>query len=175
MSIRATAMCLALLPFFDVCRADDCVGHPTPEPPLPLEQFKVVSAFGARRNPFSGRLAFHTGVDLKGPPSAAVSNMFDGRVVGLEVESGGTFTITIQHCGGWVSEYRHVVDPAVAVGHTVLRGWRLASTPRRSEPNHGARVHIGLSLNGRPVDPVPLFAGEANSTAVPLHRGAMPQ
>lgn len=159
MGIRLIATGFALLSLVETCRANSCSEHPVLEPPLPRQQFKIVSAFGLRRSPFSGRLAFHAGVDLTGPARAAVFNMLDGRVAGLEPEAGGAFTITVRHCGGWVSQYRHVVDPVVAVGHVARRGERLASTARPDESDRSVHIHVALALNGRPVDPVRLFAG----------------
>lgn len=161
MSIRLTAASLALLLLAETCRADGCDEHPGLEPPLQPHQFEIVSAFGLRRNPFSGRLVFHTGLDLTGPSRTAVLAMRDGHVMSLEPETGGAFTIAVRHCGGWMSEYRHVVNPAVVVGQRVLRGQRLASAGHPHESGRGARIHVGLSLNGRPVDPAPLFAGFA--------------
>lgn len=164
MSIRLIAVGLALLLLGATCRANGCAERPLLEPPISRGQFKVVSAFGLRQNPISGHITFHAGIDLRGRRSAAVFNMLDGRVVGLEPEANGAVTITVEHCGGWVSEYRHVVDPIVAVGQVTLRGARLASVGRPAESSRGARIHVNLSLNGRPIDPLPLFANVARRT-----------
>lgn len=161
MSIRLIAAGVALLSLVATCRANGCAERPVLEPPVSRAQSKVISVFGLRRNPISGHITFHAGIDLRGRPSAAVFNMLDGRVVGLEPEANGAVTITVEHCGGWVSEYRHVVDPIVAVGQVTLRGARLAGIGRLAEANREASIHVNLSLNGRPIDPLPLFANAA--------------
>jgi murein DD-endopeptidase MepM/ murein hydrolase activator NlpD len=160
-SIRLIAAGAALLSLVAACRANGCAERPALKPPVAQGQFKVASTFGLRRNPISGHITFHAGIDLWGRPSAAVFNMLDGRVVGLEPDANGAVTITVEHCGGWVSEYRHVVDPIVAVGQMTPRGARLASIGRLAESSRGARIHVSLSLNGRPIDPLPLFANAA--------------
>lgn len=158
MRLRIVAVVMPLLAFPGVGHADACPGRPTLAPPVAGKGFTIVSPFGPRLNPLSGRVVFHAGVDLAGSPPASVVAMLDGRVVGLHPDPAGGVTIVLHHCGGWTSEYRHVVDPVVAPGTAVRRGESLAKVATPNEARRRARLHVGLRLDGSPVDPAPLIA-----------------
>lgn len=158
MRLRIAAAVLPLLAFPGVAYADACQERPSLAPPIAGGGFKVVFPFGPRLNPLSGRVGFHAGVDLTASSPATVAAMLDGRVVGLHPDPAGGVTIVLRHCGGWTSEYRHVVAPLVAPGTAVRRGESLANVRKPNEAGRRTRIHVSLRLNGSPVDPAPLFA-----------------
>lgn len=158
MRLQIVAAVLPLLAFPGVGHANACEERPSLARPIAGGGFKVDSPFGPRLNPLSGRVVFHAGVDLATSPPASVVAMLAGRVAGLHPDPAGGVTIVLRHCGGWTSEYRHVVDPVVAPGAAVRRGESLANVGKPNEAGRRARIHVGLRLNGSPVDPTPLFA-----------------
>lgn len=159
MSLRMIATGVALLSLAGVCRADTCPERPALAPPIEGGRLEVVAPFGPRMNPVSGRIVFHAGVDLRATAPAPVVAMLDGHVVGLETAAGGGSTIVLRHCGGWTSEYRHVVAPVVAPGALVRRGETLANVMGPNQAGSRPRIHVALRLDGKPVDPAPLFVG----------------
>jgi murein DD-endopeptidase MepM/ murein hydrolase activator NlpD len=119
----------------------------------PVTAGYVSSQFGSRTDPFTGRRAFHKGVDFAGREGAEVVAVASGVVIWSGERYGYGQLVEINHGNGYVTRYAHNVDNLVAVGDTVRRGQviaRMGDTGRATGPN----LHFEVLLNDRPVNPL---------------------
>jgi murein DD-endopeptidase MepM/ murein hydrolase activator NlpD len=119
----------------------------------PVSSGYISSRFGNRTDPFTGRQAFHQGVDFAGRDGADVLAVASGVVIWSGRRDGYGKLIEINHGNGYVTRYAHNSDNLVAVGETVRRGQRIAklgSTGRATGPH----LHFEVLRQGRPVDPL---------------------
>jgi murein DD-endopeptidase MepM/ murein hydrolase activator NlpD len=119
----------------------------------PVTAGYVSSQFGTRTDPFTGRHAFHKGVDFAGREGAEVVAVASGVVIWSGERYGYGELVEINHGNGYVTRYAHNVDNLVAVGDTVRRGQviaRMGDTGRATGPN----LHFEVLLNDKPVDPL---------------------
>ena len=119
----------------------------------PVTAGYVSSQFGGRTDPFTGRRAFHKGVDFAGREGAEVVAVASGVVIWSGERYGYGQLVEINHGNGYVTRYAHNVDNLVTVGDTVRRGQviaRMGDTGRATGPN----LHFEVLLNDRPVDPL---------------------
>jgi murein DD-endopeptidase MepM/ murein hydrolase activator NlpD len=119
----------------------------------PVTAGYVSSQFGSRTDPFTGRRAFHKGVDFAGREGAEVVAVASGVVIWSGERYGYGQLVEVNHGNGYVTRYAHNVDNLVAVGDTVRRGQviaRMGGTGRATGPN----LHFEVLLNDQPVDPL---------------------
>jgi len=119
----------------------------------PVTAGYVSSHFGNRTDPFTGRRAFHKGVDFAGREGAEVIAVASGVVIWSGERYGYGQLVEINHGNGYVTRYAHNVDNLVAVGDTVKRGQviaRMGDTGRATGPN----LHFEVLLNDKPVNPL---------------------
>lgn len=120
----------------------------------PLEQSRVTSSFGRRRDPFTGRLAWHRGIDLRAPYGTPVLASAEGRVIRAGYYGAYGRLVEMDHGNGLRTRYAHNSRLEVKVGQWVPRGEILAyvgSTGRASAPH----LHYEVHLDGEPVNPEP--------------------
>ncbi|HEY8518449.1 MAG TPA: M23 family metallopeptidase [Gammaproteobacteria bacterium] len=119
----------------------------------PVSSGYISSRFGHRTDPFTGRRAFHRGVDFASRPGAEIVAVASGVVIWSGERHGYGQLVEINHGNGYVTRYAHNADNLVAVGDTVKRGQviaRMGSTGRATGPN----LHFEVLLNDRAVDPL---------------------
>lgn len=110
------------------------------------------SGFGVRFDPFTGRPAFHSGLDFGGGFGAPIYSTAPGVVSFTGVRSGYGNTIEIDHGGGFKTRYAHLSGIGVTVGQRVAVGQRigaLGSTGRSTGPH----LHYEVWVNGRAQNP----------------------
>lgn len=118
-------------------------------------QTRVSSPFGPRRHPVLGRRSFHHGVDLAVPVDSAVHSMWSGRVTRVAEDAVSGLYLRVDHGQGIETVYCHLHDVSVRQGEPVQRGQRIASSGN-SGRSTGPHLHLGLRLDGKLVDPLPL-------------------
>jgi murein DD-endopeptidase MepM/ murein hydrolase activator NlpD len=119
----------------------------------PVTAGYISSRFGKRTDPFTGRTAFHKGIDFAGREGAEVVAVAAGVVIWSGQRYGYGELVEINHGNGYVTRYAHNVDNLVAVGDTVRRGQviaRMGDTGRATGPN----LHFEVLLNDKAVDPL---------------------
>lgn len=119
----------------------------------PVAQGWISSYFGHRADPFTGRNAFHRGLDFAGPAGAQVIAVASGVVTYSKERFGYGKTVEINHGGGYVTRYAHNQKVLVKVGDTVQKGQAIAligSTGRSTGPH----LHFEVLKQGRAVDPL---------------------
>ena len=106
--------------------------------PVAGAAFDRSSGFGARVDPFTGRYAFHPGVDFAGPWGAAVTATAPGTVIFAGNRGGYGNMVEIDHGFGLHTRYGHLSKITVAAGAKVGKGsviGRLGSTGRSTGPH----------------------------------------
>ena len=110
------------------------------------------SPFGMRMDPFLGRPAVHTGIDLRGEIGEPVRATATGRVSIAGREGGYGNMVEISHGNGLATRYGHLSQIDVKVGQTVRIGeviGRIGSTGRSTGPH----LHYETRVNGEAIDP----------------------
>jgi murein DD-endopeptidase MepM/ murein hydrolase activator NlpD len=119
--------------------------------PLP-NSYGLSSRFGNRRDPFTGRSAFHSGLDFRAPRGAKVSALGIGKVTFAGRKGGYGNAVEITHLNGLVSRYAHLSKIKVKKGQKVDRSTIIGlvgSTGRSTGPH----LHLEVRKNDRPTDP----------------------
>jgi len=119
----------------------------------PVTAGYISSMFGNRTDPFTGRAAFHKGVDFAGREGSEVVAVASGVVIWSGDRYGYGQMVEVNHGNGYVTRYAHNAENLVAVGDTVKRGETIAvmgSTGRATGPN----LHFEVLRNGRVVNPL---------------------
>lgn len=124
---------------------------------LPLRQpvegpLDVTSGFGARRDPFYGRLALHTGIDLRESYGSTVRAVAAGIVTIAGPETGYGTLVEIDHGNGYTTRYAHLSTLSIAVGQRVSAG-AIIGQVGTSGRSTGPHLHYEVRIAGEPVDP----------------------
>lgn len=120
---------------------------------MPLTgQAEVTSPFGARIDPFLGKPALHTGIDLREDYGAPVKATAAGVVAFAGADGGYGNMVEIDHGNGLSTRYAHLSAITVREGQKVEIGsvlGRIGETGRATGPH----LHYETRINGEPVDP----------------------
>jgi murein DD-endopeptidase MepM/ murein hydrolase activator NlpD len=119
----------------------------------PVSSGWISSYFGKRTDPFTGKLANHTGIDFAGKQGAEISAVADGVVSWSGDRYGYGIMVEINHGNGYSTRYAHNFQNLVAVGDEVKKGQAVAlmgETGRATGPN----LHFEVLRNGGRVNPV---------------------
>ncbi|MGH6876722.1 MAG: M23 family metallopeptidase, partial [Rhizomicrobium sp.] len=90
--------------------------HVTLTTPVHGTQFEFTSGFGPRIDPFTGHVAFHTGVDFAGPWGSTIVATAPGVVVWAGPRGGYGNMIEIDHGFGFHTRYGHLSAVLVGAG-----------------------------------------------------------
>lgn len=112
----------------------------------------VTSHFGYRIDPFTGRRAFHKGMDIVARTGAPILSPAEGVVSYAGRYGSFGNTVMVFHGYGISTLYAHAEDVLVRVGQRVKRGDTLA-TVGSSGRSTGAHLHYEIIVNGVRVDP----------------------
>jgi len=119
---------------------------------------RLSSAFGSRKDPFSGLVRQHNGIDIAAPAGTSIRAFRSGEVVFAGWKPGYGNTVVLRHEDGTESLYGHLSKSLVQVGDRVTGHAAIAcvgSTGRST----GAHLHFEVRRAGRAVDPMPLLDG----------------
>jgi murein DD-endopeptidase MepM/ murein hydrolase activator NlpD len=122
----------------------------------------ITSAYGWRSDPFTGKTAWHAGMDIAAATGEPVAACWDGQVVFAGRKGGYGNTVILEHQGGWCSVYGHLSQIEVAEGDSVPAGRKIAevgSTGRSTGPH----LHFELRYADASVDPLSVGIWTANS------------
>jgi murein DD-endopeptidase MepM/ murein hydrolase activator NlpD len=120
--------------------------------PISGRGVELTSDFGPRIDPFTGRAAFHAGLDFGGPYGAKVHATAPGVVVRAGPDGAYGNMVEIDNGMGVKTRYGHLSAVLVRKGAHVSRGdavGRLGSTGRSTGPH----VHYEVWLDNRVRDP----------------------
>jgi murein DD-endopeptidase MepM/ murein hydrolase activator NlpD len=124
---------------------------------LPIIGGWISSHFGYRSDPFTGRGAFHAGVDFTGPTGSRVIATGPGVVSFSGYKNGYGNVVEIQHPTGYLTRYGHNSRNLVREGQAVQKGDAIAiigSTGRST----GTHVHFEVVRDGNTLNPMRYLA-----------------
>ncbi len=100
--------------------------------------FRQSSGFGNRTDPFTGRRAFHSGLDFAAPKGTTVLSAGQGIVSFVGTRSGYGNVVEVTHANGLVTRYAHLSGFLSEEGQAVNTGTPIAkvgSTGRSTGPH----------------------------------------
>lgn len=118
----------------------------------PIHSGWLSSHYGYRNDPFTGRRAWHQGIDFAGKEGAEVIAVASGVVSWSGDRSGYGAMVEVAHGDGLVTRYAHNAEILVDVGDLIRKGEPLALMGS-SGRSTGPHVHFEVFKHGRPVDP----------------------
>lgn len=118
----------------------------------PVKKGWMSSPFGRRKDPFTGKGAWHDGVDFAGSDGADVVAVAAGVVTWSSERSGYGDMVEISHGGGYSTRYAHNQLNNVKVGDLVKKG-QVVAQMGSSGRSTGPHVHFEVYKHGRAVDP----------------------
>ena len=128
----------------------------------PLPEGRVTSAFGPRKDPFSGSTRTHTGIDLAAPTGTVIAAPADATVEvaseRFEAQPGAGTVVVLDHGGGLKTFFAHLGTLEVSPGQKVSAGQAIARVGV-SGLSTGPHLHFEVLRDGQPVDPAALVAG----------------
>lgn len=127
--------------------ADPLVSMPVPKP-------LINSAFGYRKDPFTGKVKFHAGIDFKGSSDSVLAIM-PGEVKKVAYSPGLGNYIEVAH-GDFKTIYGHL--SFIFVGkNTKVEAGRLIGRTGSTGKSTGDHLHFGLKYKGKVINPEPFL------------------
>ncbi len=119
----------------------------------PVRQGWVSSPFGRRTDPFTGQLAWHSGIDFATAAAGAdIIAVASGVVTAAGDRDGYGLALDINHGNGYVTRYGHAEKLLVGVGDIITKGQVIALVGSTGRPT-GPHLHFEVYKHGRVVDP----------------------
>lgn len=118
----------------------------------PIKKGWMSSRFGRRTDPFTGKVAWHGGVDFAGKEDSEIISVAAGVVTWSKDRHGYGQMVEINHGGGFTTRYAHNKENLVKVGDVVKKG-QIIALMGSSGRSTGPHVHFEVFKNGRAVDP----------------------
>lgn len=122
--------------------------------PIPKDSFWISSDFGTRKNPFSGEIKNHKGIDLAAAEGTPVFAIKDGTVA-VKVHNDSTFGnyIILSHDKGKLtSVYAHLKSTEVEQNEYIKKG-KIIGYVGKTGMATGAHLHFEIRKGGIPKDP----------------------
>ena len=121
----------------------------------PLKSIKVTSPYGYRRDPITGKLSWHNGLDLRAKNEPAYA-MMDGIVekVGYDNRSGNY--VTLRH-GNFHISYCHLSSIIVRKGESVFPGIIVGVTGNTGRST-GYHLHLTCKKGSKSINPIILLS-----------------
>lgn len=113
----------------------------------------ITSTFGMRRDPFTGLLSFHNGVDIANSIGTPVDAAMDGRVIVIGTDRTYGRYILVDNGGGYRTLYAHLSAWTVRRGMRVRSGQeigRIGDTGLSTGPH----LHFSIFKDFVPVNPM---------------------
>ena len=119
----------------------------------PITKGWLSSYYGYRTDPFTGKRAWHSGVDFAGKLGSPIVAVAAGVVTEANKRSGYGVLVEVSHGAGLVTRYAHCKEATVSVGEVVQKGQKIAtmgSTGRSTGPH----VHFEVLKNNKTLNPI---------------------
>lgn len=118
----------------------------------PIKKGWLSSKYGKRTDPFTGRIAWHEGVDFAGKDGSDVIAVAAGVVTWAGPRYGYGLLVEIDHGDGYTTRYAHNKKALVKPGDIVSKG-QVLSLMGSSGRSTGPHVHYEVRHRGRSMDP----------------------
>ncbi|MFD0961818.1 peptidoglycan DD-metalloendopeptidase family protein [Paenibacillus chungangensis] len=119
----------------------------------PTASKQLTSGFGYRKDPITGSIKFHAGIDIQGKSGDTVFSAADGVVSDTGYDRWLGYYIIIDHLNELQSAYMHLKQIDARVGEEVVKGERiglLGSSGRSTGPH----LHFQIMQTNEPVNPL---------------------
>ncbi len=113
---------------------------------------RISSPFGWRRDPFTKRQDFHTGIDIKGARGTSIGAAKAGTVTYAGWMGGYGRVVVVNHGGGYTSLYAHCDRLLVRKGQKVSAG-QLVARCGASGRATGTHLHFEVRYHNKPINP----------------------
>jgi len=117
---------------------------------------RLTSPFGYRRDPFTGRKSFHSGIDLAAPTGTPIKVIMDGTVSQMSFSRVFGNYVIVTHENGYQTLYGHVSKFNAKRGQKLLQG-DIVAFVGNTGMSTGPHVHLSIYKNGKLVDPLTLL------------------
>lgn len=111
------------------------------------------SGFGYRIDPFTGRHALHSGLDVVAAPGKEIVVTGDGLVTSAGYLGALGNAVYVSHGYGLATRYGHLSRIAVEAGQRVKRG-QVIGYLGNSGRSTGYHLHYEVQVDGEPVNPL---------------------
>jgi murein DD-endopeptidase MepM/ murein hydrolase activator NlpD len=118
----------------------------------PIEGGLITSGFGWRKDPFTGKQAFHYGIDLLAAWGNPVIAPADGFVAKISTDIFYGKSILLSHGLGISTLYGHLSKITVREGQRVKRGDVIGNVGNTGKAL-GPHLHYEVHVNDKPVNP----------------------
>lgn len=120
---------------------------------MPCKTTKVSSSFGYRRDPFSGKRAYHAGTDIDTEYGAEVRSAMNGTVTYAGWMGGYGKLVIITGKDGYSTRYGHLARINVRKGSQVDQG-QLLGTVGSTGRSTGAHLHFEVRKDDKPINAI---------------------
>lgn len=118
-----------------------------------MEDGIITSSFGKRKNPISGKMEFHNGVDIGVKEGTNVLAVKNGRITEAgQSKSYGNF-LKYETTNNVVIMYAHLKKVEVEKGDFVFKGEKVAEAGNTGYST-GSHLHYSIFKNGEEIDPM---------------------
>jgi len=137
---------------------EQALGRATPTIWPLVGRFTYTSAFGDRKDPFTGLTEFHPGLDISADQGVPVHATADGKVDMAAFDGNYGKAVVIAHGFSISTRYGHLSRFAVTPGQVVKRGDVIGYVGATGRVT-GAHLHYEVLLNGNRINPIKLLTG----------------
>ncbi len=121
--------------------------------PVRMDNPRISSGFGIRRDPFTGRRQFHRGIDYPGRRGTPIIATADGKIDKIDYNNRLGWYVIIDHGYGLQTLYGHLNrKPHVKPGTRVKRGEKIGEMGRTGRAT-ASHLHYSVIKNGRSENP----------------------
>jgi murein DD-endopeptidase MepM/ murein hydrolase activator NlpD len=119
---------------------------------MPVNVQWYSSSFGARIDPFTGKKAYHEGIDFVAELGAPIIAAASGMVVYSDLHPEYGNMIAVDHGNNLVSRYAHASKRMVKLGQVVMQGEKIAEVGNTGRST-GPHLHFEVRHKGLPQNP----------------------
>lgn len=119
----------------------------------PVRNFEINSGFGVRKDPFTGQVSQHLGLDLGAAYKSSIISPGEGKVVHAGWDGAYGRMVEVDHGMGLITRYGHMSRVNVNPGDKVVRGTVLGQVGCSGRCS-GPHVHYEVISNGQHVNPL---------------------
>jgi len=119
----------------------------------PVDNTRITSFYGYRRQPVTGLSRFHGGVDFAAPRGTNVTAAREGSVEEVGVDPIFGNYVLLSHRGGYETFYGHLKESTVELKEHVTSGMIIGKVGN-SGFSTGPHLHFEIRLDGKTQDPL---------------------
>jgi murein DD-endopeptidase MepM/ murein hydrolase activator NlpD len=123
----------------------------------PIRKGWISSSFGGRVDPFTGKKAFHSGIDFSGKHGSVIQAVAEGVVIWAGKRGNYGNMVEVEHGAGYVTRYAHMSEIKVKVGEKISKAQAIGVMGKsgRATSEH---LHFEVLKKGHKVNPWPFLA-----------------